>query len=93
MIFLIEYDRHAGHLASIRTFESSERQAASAARLKLEIALMTEGRKREVVLLEAASEEALRKTHGRYFRDVRQMSDSIEQINKRPTGSIDTEKV
>jgi hypothetical protein len=87
LIFLIEYDRNTGHLASMRTFDSSERQAASSARLELEIALMTEGRSREVVLLEADSEEALRKTHGRYFRDVRQMSDSIDKINKRPTSN------
>ena len=39
-------------------------------RLDLEIELLRRGQVREVVLLEAASEEALRKTHRRYFEDL-----------------------
>lgn len=87
MIFLLEYDRHAGQLNSLKTFESNMREEASQARLELEISLMTRKLSREVVLLEAATEEALRKTHSRYFRGVRQMSDSIEEINRKPSGS------
>lgn len=38
--------------------------------LDLEIELRRRGQSHEVVLLDAASEEALRKTHGRYFDDI-----------------------
>lgn len=87
MIFLLEYDRHTGQLISSQTFDSSMREKASQARLELEILLMTQNISREVVLLEAASEDALRKTHSRYFRGVRQMSGSIDEINRKPSGA------
>ena len=38
--------------------------------LNLEIELQRRSQTHEVVLLDAASEEALRKTHGRYFENV-----------------------
>ncbi|WAC62004.1 hypothetical protein OVA13_11375 [Pseudoxanthomonas sp. SL93] len=87
MIFLLEYDRSAGQLVSLEVFDSTCREQASKARLELEISLMTKGLTREVVVLEAASEDALRKSHSRYFRDVRQMGDSIDQINRKPSSS------
>jgi hypothetical protein len=43
---------------------------AADTRLELEIELRRHGQNHEVVLLEAPSEEALHKTHGRYFEDV-----------------------
>lgn len=46
---------------------------ARKARLDLEIELQRHRQNHEVVLLEAASEEALRKRHGRYFEDVGQL--------------------
>lgn len=39
-------------------------------RLDLEIELWRRGQVREVILLEAASEGALRKSHGRHFEDL-----------------------
>jgi hypothetical protein len=69
-LFLIEYDRAAGKIISIQSFASEERQEAAKVRLDLEIELLRRGQVREVVLLEAASEEALRKTHRRYFEDL-----------------------
>ena len=70
MIFLIEYDRAAGQIVTIQTFEPLKKKDAEKARLDLEIALNREGVEREVVVLEAASEEALRRTHRRYFEDI-----------------------
>ena len=73
MIFLIEYDRAAGHIVTLKTFEPSKRSAAEKARLDLEILLNQQGVEREVVVLEAASEEALRRTHRRYFEDINEL--------------------
>jgi len=70
MIFLIEYDRAAGQIVTLKTFDSSSRSEAEKVRLDLEIALNRKGVDREVVVLEAASEEALRRTHRRYFEDI-----------------------
>lgn len=71
MIFLIEYDRKAGRLVRLVSFEDSERQKAEDRRLELELSLKRDGIEREVVLLDAASEEALHLTHARYFEDIR----------------------
>jgi hypothetical protein len=42
-------------------------------RLELELELNRLGKEREVVLLEAASEQALRLTHRRYFEDLSEL--------------------
>lgn len=74
MLFLVEYDRARGEMVSFRTFGDSERKDAEDRRLELEIALFRRGIEREVVLLEAASEEALRRTHRRYFEDLAELA-------------------
>jgi len=74
MIFLIEYDRRRGHLVSLKRFNQTERRDAERARLELELRLNGRGIKHEVVLLEAASEDALRKTHRRYFETLSELS-------------------
>lgn len=66
MIFLIEYRRSAGKLLRLATFNESARAEAERQRVDLELAHRNEG-DYEVVVLEAESEEALRRTHGRYF--------------------------
>lgn len=73
MIFLIEYDRPRGRIVSFRTFVGSERKTAADARLKIELDLNKRGIEHEVVLLEASSEEALRRTHRRYFENPGQI--------------------
>jgi len=70
MIFLIQYDRRAGRIVKLERFTDEQRLVAGKARLNLEIELHHRHQSHEVVLLEAASEKALRKTHGRYFEDV-----------------------
>ena len=58
---LDEYRRSFGD-----AFQEADRPAAENARLDLELSLNREGIEHEIVLLDAASEEALRRTHGRY---------------------------
>ena len=69
MIFLIEYDRDEGRIATIKSFANSEREWADVARFELEWNLHLTGIEHEVVLLEAKSQDALRQTHRRYFED------------------------
>ena len=76
MIFLIQYDRKKGRLISFQRFDERDRRIAEDERLELELRLNQEEIKNEVVLLEAASEEALRQTHRRYFETLRQLSQS-----------------
>ena len=74
MIFLIEYDRSSGTTTEMRKFTDSSRSVAEDARLELELKLNREGVEREVVLLEAPNEEALRRTHSRYFESVAEIA-------------------
>ncbi|HLR04662.1 MAG TPA: hypothetical protein VK117_02545 [Pyrinomonadaceae bacterium] len=72
MSFLIEYNRNEGRIASIKSFKDSERTDAQDSLLELELNL--KGMQREVVLLEAASEEAVRRTHRRYFETLAELT-------------------
>lgn len=74
MIFLIEYDRARGEMLRLETFPESERRAAEEARLDIEVGLNRDEIDREVVILEAESEEALRKTHRRYFENLTELA-------------------
>ena len=73
MLFLIEYDRNKGELVAVKSFADWERKKAESARLDLELELNRGGSEREVVLLEAASEKALRRTHRRYFENLSEL--------------------
>lgn len=73
MIFLIEYDRNRGEIVSFKKFDDSQQQEADEARLEMELTLNRLGTEREVVILEAASEAALRRTHRRYFEDLSEL--------------------
>jgi hypothetical protein len=75
MLFLIEYDRPIGKIISLITFEDLERQHAEDSRLVLELALNRSGIEREVVLLQAKDEAALRRTHRRYFEDITELAE------------------
>ena len=74
MIFLIEYDRARGEIVRLETFHDSERRSADNARLEMEISLNRDEVDREVVILEAESEEALRRTHRRYFENLSELA-------------------
>ena len=82
MIFLIEYNRPEGRLVTFKRFQDSERLKAQNARLDLELDLNRRRVNHEVVLLEAASEAALHKTHQRYFKTLRQILESAIAGNR-----------
>ncbi len=73
MIFLIEYNRKLGRIITFTPFDDSERRKAEDARLELELELNRQGVEREVVILEAATEEAVRRTHRRYFESLTEL--------------------
>lgn len=73
MLFLIEYDRRRGELVTFETFDDSERRKAEDARLELELKLNRQGVEHEIVILEAATEEAVRRTHRRYFESLTEL--------------------
>ncbi len=79
MIFLIEYDRLQGRLVNLDRFQEADRLRAENTRLQKELDLHRRGLKHEVVLLEAASKEALRLTHRRYFEDLDQITTSSSE--------------
>lgn len=81
MIFLIEYDRPESRFVTFTTFKNSERLNAERSRLDLELRLNRAGVDHEVVILEAESEEALRRTHRRYFEDARTIVTSASAGN------------
>ena len=74
MIFLIQYDRKAGRIVTIQRYADDQRPLVNRVRLSLELDLLEKQKKDEVVLLEAASEEAVRKTHRRYFEDLEDLA-------------------
>lgn len=76
MIYLIHYDRTASQLVSMRSFDDDSKKEASQAKLDLEISLLGTSSITEVVLLEASSEEHLRKTHRRYFETLKGLRES-----------------
>jgi hypothetical protein len=73
MIFLIEYNRREGSIATFRKFDDLRRREAEDSRLEIEVDLNRKGVDHEVVLLEAVSEDMLRRTHRRYFEDLLQI--------------------
>jgi len=77
MIFLIDYEPKTGLRREFKTFPDSERAEAQRQRLEIELGLNGERESREVVLLEAADEQALRCTHQRYFQTAEEIVDSM----------------
>jgi hypothetical protein len=88
MIFLIEYNRTKGNIVTLRDFDNSQQREAEDSRLGIELDLNRKGIDHEVVLLQAASEDALRRTHRRYFENLRQLledNNGLEDNNHRQT--------
>lgn len=73
MLFLIEYERDLGRIATFKTFDDDNSTLAETTRLELELDLNRRGLEHEVVLLEAENEEALRRTHRRYFESLSEL--------------------
>ena len=77
MIFLVEYDRKQGVLRDLKRFSAVDRIQAQYERLARELSLHKSHKSCEVVLLEAADENTLRRTHKRYFNTPRQLVESM----------------
>ena len=73
MLFLIEYNRLRGQIVKFEVFDDAQRKQAEESRLEIELDLNRREIDHEVVLLQAASEEALRRTHRRYFEDLAEL--------------------
>lgn len=73
MIFLIEYNRREGRIITFEAFDDTARVEAEKIRLDIELSLNRRGVDHEVVLLQAASEDALRQTHRRYFENPQEL--------------------
>jgi len=78
MMFLMEYNRSAGLLVTFRRFDDAAQ--ARQAQFALELDLHRKGIEHEVVLLEAESEAAIRRTHRRYFEDLPTLLNAIGTI-------------
>ena len=83
MIFLIQYNREQGRIVSLESFPDSDLNQAEDERLTLELALGRKAIDDEVVLLEAASEKAVRRTHRRYFEDLQELVSQTPGIDSR----------
>jgi hypothetical protein len=79
MIFLIEYNRIEGKIVTLRNFDASHRLEAEDSRFGIELDLNRKGIEHEVVLLEAESEDALRRTHRRYFENLDQILEKLRE--------------
>lgn len=73
MLFLIEYARDEGRIVCFQPFAHTDSSTAEHARLELELSLNRRGIEHEVVLLEAQNEDALRRTHRRYFETLTEL--------------------
>ncbi|MCC6696845.1 MAG: hypothetical protein IT365_14535 [Candidatus Hydrogenedentes bacterium] len=77
MVFLIEYNRPEGRVVSMQRFEDAELSCAYDAQLELELALLHRGIAHEVVILQAASEEQLRRMNMRYFCSPEEIGEAL----------------
>jgi hypothetical protein len=75
MIFILEYNRSLGKIISFQSFDDSEWKRTEELRFERELELFRAGIvNTEVVLLQAASEQVVRRTHRRYFEDLEQLA-------------------
>jgi hypothetical protein len=88
MLFLIEYDRPTGRIVTFKTFDNSEKREAEDARLGLELELNRRGIKHEVVILGAASEEAVRRTIAATLRIWLNSQNSLCSEDKEATANL-----
>jgi hypothetical protein len=84
MIFLLEYDRKHGAICKRKIFDADQRAQAQIERLAIELELHKSGTLHEVVLLEAADETALMRTHERYFKSPQKLIESMIQPEPNP---------
>lgn len=86
MWFLIKFDRISGERTQLEQFEDDEYSKAYARRVTLDIEALEKGDTVEVVLLQAASIEALQTTHRRYFASSEQLAKQLEDPRRLGSG-------
>lgn len=69
--FLLVYDRKTGKITNLQEYDEGEHRRALEDRFNVEAS--TRNDDLEVVVLRADSLEALKQTHGRYFKTPRQL--------------------
>jgi len=79
MIYLIQYDRKRGIIREQRPFHTRDRAFAERERLAIELEFRRSAVPYEVVLLEAADEETLKRVHQRYFKSPSEIVESVLQ--------------
>jgi hypothetical protein len=79
MIYLVQYDRKQGKILDKKAFPSTDRAFAQRERLTIELEFRKSGMPYEVVLLEAADEEILKRIHQRYFKSASEIVESMIQ--------------
>ena len=90
MFFLIEYDRPRGVIVQLREFDAASRQVVEDTRLELELDLNRKGIEHEVVILDAPSIQALRRTHSRYFESVTEILRGSDRILAPAVGTVNS---
>ncbi|MEH8015772.1 hypothetical protein MN202_00880 [Rheinheimera muenzenbergensis] len=85
MLFLIEYNRQQGEIVSMTSYADEQHEQVSDARLQLELRLRRERAQREVVVLVAENEEALRKTHARFFKSAQALLPTASGVDTAPS--------
>lgn len=81
-LFLVIYDRPAGQLVRVTEFPAEAREEAQAARLAAQLEAGREHQAREVVLIEAASLEVVKQTHGSYFLGIDDLAKRFETAGR-----------
>ena len=84
MLFLLEYDREKGRVIHISRFADSDSSTADGARLAREIEMNRLGVKHEIVLLDAASDDDLKRTHRRYFAGIAELTSASSNSASSP---------
>ncbi|MEO6281695.1 hypothetical protein [Roseateles sp.] len=70
MIYLMDFDPERRRLHAMKVFDDQQRRSAQDEGLALELVHLRTGDEREVILLSAADEATLRRTHARYFEST-----------------------
>jgi hypothetical protein len=79
-VFLLIYDRSARQLLRVEEYEQAERDRALRDRHDAEVAAMEQRRDEEIVLFEAESLDALKRTHGSYFYTVKELGERLRDL-------------
>jgi hypothetical protein len=71
--FVMIYDRSVRHLVELKEFSESDYPSAEAYRSSAQLRALRDKLDQDIVLFQAASRDALMRTHGSYFLTERQL--------------------